>query len=64
MMQEINLNEALATIRRVAFYMKPATTDTAVVRTAKVGFRLSALLMLVTVATVAVAQPDQSLAGG
>lgn len=64
MMQEINLNEALATIRRVAFYMKPAATDTAVVRAAKESFRLSALLMLASVAIVAVAQPDQSLTVG
>ncbi|WP_125130736.1 hypothetical protein [Microbacterium sp. 10M-3C3] len=55
-MQDIDFNEAIATMRRVASLMNPAVGDTAVVRGAKVGFRISALIMLATVTVVAVSQ--------
>lgn len=62
MMPEISVDEVLGVVRRVATYMTPTPADTTALRVAKEAFRLSALVMVASVATAVVVSPERKLA--
>jgi hypothetical protein len=58
----MSIDEFVGVVRQAIGYMTPTVADTATVRVGKYAFRLSALVLVASVATVALASPEPQLA--